>query len=138
MSVEYIYLLQTKRCISLNKNIYKIGKTTQQNLKRFGQYEPDSVLLHQTVCINCTNMERILLNIFTNKFKRVNYYGNEYFQGDWMEMRRIINIEIEKELNKCPPTNQNQPVQITNNADVDKKYIQNLNLSDVILDNCFR
>jgi len=30
---EYIYLLQTREFIKTNENIYKIGKTKQENLK---------------------------------------------------------------------------------------------------------
>lgn len=34
-STQYIYLLQEREFIKTNENIYKIGKTKQENCKRF-------------------------------------------------------------------------------------------------------
>ena len=35
--IGYIYLLQERECISLNKEIYQLGKTKQENIKRLKQ-----------------------------------------------------------------------------------------------------
>ena len=55
---QYIYLLQEREFIKTNENIYKVGMTKQENLKRLKQYPKDSVLLFQMICINCNDMEK--------------------------------------------------------------------------------
>ena len=60
MTYNYIYLLQTRECLAIRQNIYKIGKTTQPLLKRFKQYPKGAVLLHQTICVNCHTLEQQL------------------------------------------------------------------------------
>ena len=41
---QYLYLLQTREFINSGKPIYKVGRTTQENLKRLNQYPKDSRL----------------------------------------------------------------------------------------------
>ena len=35
---EYIYLLQTRESIANNEQVYKVGRTYQDELKRFNNY----------------------------------------------------------------------------------------------------
>lgn len=79
---EYIYLLHPYEFI--NNNIYKIGKTKQENLKRFNNYLKGSVLLYQTVCVNSDVTEKEILKLFKTKYNLMK--GYEYFQGDYNEM----------------------------------------------------
>ena len=97
MSSGYIYLLQPLRSITSNEDIYKIGKTKRDNFKRFNEYPIGSILLLQSSCNNCDVMEKILLKIFDEKFIKKKDYGREYFQGDLIEMKKIINYEIMNE-----------------------------------------
>ncbi len=60
----YIYLVQTCEYVGENKQIYKIGRTTQQGLKRFEQYPKGTKLITQTICHNCNDTEYKLLSIF--------------------------------------------------------------------------
>jgi len=94
MSSGYIYLLQPLRSITDNKNVYKIGKTKRNNYKRFNEYPSGSILLLQSSCENCDLMERKLLKIFDEKFIKKTDYGREYFEGNLIEMKKIINYEI--------------------------------------------
>lgn len=55
----YIYLLQEREFISLNKEIFKIGKTKQENLKRLKQYSKGSELIIQLQCENCDIIAKI-------------------------------------------------------------------------------
>ncbi len=87
---HYIYLLQEREFIKTNENIYKIGKTTQQNNERFKQYPKGSVLLLQTICSNCHSIEKELIKQFKNKFKQRNDIGIEYFEGNLQDMIHII------------------------------------------------
>ena len=99
MSSGYIYLLQPLRSITDNKNIYKIGKTKRNNYKRFNEYPVGSILLLQSSCKNCDLMETHLLKLFTERFVKETDYGREYFNGDLIEMKNLINSEIIKENN---------------------------------------
>ena len=45
MNTHHIYLLQAGEFVDKKETIYKIGKTTQDNLKRFASYPPRSILL---------------------------------------------------------------------------------------------
>ncbi len=106
MSHEYIYLLQEREFIKTNENIYKIGKTQQSNLKRFNSYPKGSVLLIQITCSNCKKAETELINLFSNKYKKRNDIGREYFEGNYKQMINDIvkittdDIEYFEENNK--------------------------------------
>jgi hypothetical protein len=88
--MEYIYLIQEREYIRLGENTYKIGKTKQEPGKRMGQYPKDSQMQTITRVDNCDIAEKELIKTFTEKFKRRKDYGNEYFQGDYVEMIDII------------------------------------------------
>ena len=64
----YIYLLQEREFISLNKKIFKLGKTKQENLKRLKQYSKGSKLIIQLQCENCDIIEKNLIIIFKESF----------------------------------------------------------------------
>ena len=121
MADNYIYLLQEREFIRLNENTYKIGKTETTNLTRFNQYPNGSRLIFQTICNNCHNIEKKIIKIFKNKFIQKKEYGNEYFNGNYMEMIDIIYNIIKNEDYEC----------IINNS---KEFNNNKN---VILPNTF-
>ena len=87
---EYIYLLHTREFITQNKLIYKIGKTKQLNATRFNNYPKGSELQFQIKCNNCDNLEKILIKEFQKKFIQQKEFGNEYFEGNYLEMIDII------------------------------------------------
>ena len=64
MKAEYVYLLQEREFIKTKENIFKVGKTKQENSKRFKQYPKDTILLLQTVCIDCDKTEKAILTAF--------------------------------------------------------------------------
>lgn len=92
----YIYLLRTRHF--KEENVYKVGQTSRENLKRVSEYK-GGLLLFQMICNNCKYMERVILKKFKKKFKQRNDEGTEYFQGDYKEMIDIIYSEIKNE--KC-------------------------------------
>jgi len=83
---EYIYLVQEREFIKSNEDIYKIGKSKQENLKRFNSYPNGSKLLFQCICTDCNKIERILIKLFREKYELQRYIGNEYFKGGYIEM----------------------------------------------------
>jgi Zinc-finger of C2H2 type len=98
MSNHYIYLIKPLRAITDNEPVYKIGKTTRSNFKRFTEYPPGSKFIQQTECMDCHTMERKLLNIFNREFKLRRDYGVEYFEGNYRKMLIIINRELNNEM----------------------------------------
>ena len=97
MAYAYIYLLKPLFSVTSNQDIYKIGKTSRINYKRFNEYPEGSILLLQSSCKNCDTMEKNLLKIFDEKFIKRTEYGREYFEGDITLMRDIVNEEIRNE-----------------------------------------
>lgn len=83
-------MLIEREFIKTGENIYKIGKSKQDNLKRFNQYPKQSKLLLQIVCDDCDELEKRLLKIFKEKYIHCRDIGNEYFQGDCEDMIQTI------------------------------------------------
>lgn len=84
---NYIYLLREREFIESNLNIYKIGKSTQENIKRFKQYPKNSELILQIECENCSVYEKDLINLFSLKYIKRTDLGLEYFEGNKDEMK---------------------------------------------------
>lgn len=103
VSAHYIYLLQEREFIKTNENIYKIGKTKQEHLKRFKQYPKGSRLLLQIICSNCDALELQLIKKFKQKFIHRGDIGAEYFEGDCVQMLQIIYNKI---IEQTQPNNQ--------------------------------
>lgn len=91
---NYIYLIQTREFKNMNENVYKIGKTKQDNLKRINQYPKGSQLLLQQICSNCDVLESLLIKEFRDKYIHRKDIGNEYFQGCCYEMIKDIHNKI--------------------------------------------
>ena len=96
-SINYIYLLQEREFIKTNENIYKLGKTKQENLKRLYNYPNGTQLIIQMICNDCDIIERQLLNIFTDKYIIQKDIGNEYFKGNYNDMIADIYNHIKNE-----------------------------------------
>jgi hypothetical protein len=100
MKIEYIYLLQEREFVKTNENIFKIGKTKQENNKRFLQYPKGSILLLQSSCIDCDALEKKIIKLFKEKYFHRKDIGNEYFEGFHLLMLIDINENIKEEINK--------------------------------------
>jgi hypothetical protein len=95
---NYIYLLQEREFVKNNEHIYKIGKTKQEKLKRYNKYPKGSHLLLHISCFDCDIIEKTILSIFKEKFIHKKDIGYEYFEGNYIDMMRIITNII---LNNC-------------------------------------
>ena len=69
---SYIYLLQEREFIKTKENIYKLGKTKQENLKRIQNYPNGTKLIIQLECENCDINEKNLIIIIIKQF--YNFY----------------------------------------------------------------
>lgn len=90
MEVKYIYMLKTRESVRMNENIFKIGKTEQQNFERFKAYPKGSILLFQSICKNCHECEKIIIKKFKEEFIHRIDFGNEYFEGDCNKMISML------------------------------------------------
>jgi hypothetical protein len=98
-NTNYIYLLQEREFLKTKENIFKVGMTTKLNHKRFNQYPKSSILLFQIICQNCKDIEKIIIEKFKNIFKIRKDIGNEYFEGDYLNMIDIIYTTVKQENN---------------------------------------
>ncbi len=89
---HYIYLLQEREFFNNKDNVYKLGKTTQELVKRFAGYPKGTVIILTINVIVSDESETHLLEIFREKFVSRNDYGTEHFQGDLMEMIKILHM----------------------------------------------
>jgi Meiotically up-regulated gene 113 len=99
MSEHYVYLFHTKEFVDAKEPVYKIGKSTQSNFKRFNQYNEGTIFHFQMSCHNCHDLEKKIIALF-----KINYelhYGREYFKGNYhcmvQDICRIIIDEKEEE-----------------------------------------
>lgn len=91
---ESIYLLQTRESIKNDEHVYKIGRTCQDELKRFNEYPKGSVLHLHVSCYNSVCVERRILERFNRQFRNDPVYGSEYFHGDLLQMLAIVCDEV--------------------------------------------
>lgn len=90
--IQYVYLLREREFIKTNEDIYKIGKTKQENLKRLSNYPNGTQLIYQTSCYNCDIFEKIIIEKLKLYFQHMKEIGNEYFKGNFNEMIYVIII----------------------------------------------
>ena len=83
---EYIYLIQERESIRCKDDIYKIGKTNQEPMKRMRAYPTGSKLWITIIVNDSTTAEKDLLALFREKFEQVKDYGAEYFKGNPADM----------------------------------------------------
>jgi hypothetical protein len=99
MKVHYVYLLKLREHIKSNENIFKIGKTTQLNSRRFIGYPKGSIVLFQIICSDCHKLEDNIKKFFKIKYEQMKEYGDEYFKGDYKDMIKDIFVLSDSCLN---------------------------------------
>jgi len=87
---QYIYLLQEREFVKTGELIYKIGKTKKDQYTRFNQYPKGSILLLHIKCNDCDCNEKDIIKLFKTKYKHKKEIGNEYFEGNYIEMMKDI------------------------------------------------
>jgi len=141
---EYIYLIREREFIKTNEQIYKIGKSKQENCKRTKSYPKSSILECVFRVDDCNQKEKDIISLLTTKYKRRRDIGNEYFEGDRNEMIKDIipitcNITIQITPNKTYESNPiykffNENYEITNDdsdiIQVNDVYIKYLELNN--------
>lgn len=77
-----VYLLQSPEF--LNTNVFKIGHSNSDDLKRCFSYGSKTILYYTRICQNSSFVEKKLIEGFNKRFKV--YKGREYFIGNINEM----------------------------------------------------
>lgn len=97
MTTNYIYLVHEREFATSNQNVFKIGKTKQENMKRIYQYPKGSILKLYIECQDCDKIETQLIKDFITKYHHRKDIGSEYFEGDFkqmvMDICNCINLE---------------------------------------------
>ena len=86
---EGIYLVHTRELLTLNEEIFKIGRSYNLD-NRVRQYPKKTKIICMVNCDNSVLCEKELMKIFKNKFIQKLDYGTEYFEGD----KTLMLIEI--------------------------------------------
>jgi hypothetical protein len=87
--MEGLYLIHTREFISTNKEIYKIGRSSNIE-NRVRNYPNGSNLLLSIISRNSIQCEKDLIKKFKLTFTQKQFYGNEYFEGDVDEMINMM------------------------------------------------
>ena len=95
---HYVYLIHPREHIRMNEPVYKIGRTTQTNIKRFKNYPKGSKLLLQVCCEDSCKCETSILKLFKEKYIQRREFGNEYFEGSFIEMMKDIHSIAMKDI----------------------------------------
>ena len=82
---SYIYLI---KIYPFSDNIFKIGRT--ENIKkRLADYKRYKIVF-VTSCINDVQSENEVLKLFRLKFTECKEMGNEYFYGEYQQMKKAM------------------------------------------------
>ena len=134
---HFIYLLREKQDIEDKLNIFKIGKSTQENTRRVKSYPSGSYLYLHIRCNDCHSMETKLINKFKNYFLLVR--GREYFKGDIHIMMDIIYSFIQTHVYETSYILENDDYKLTSgtleNDDNENKIIGTLEINELNVEN---
>lgn len=86
---EFIYIIHPREFIKSRENIYKIGRTIKPK-QRLSSYPKGSKVYLILPCLDSIEKEKQILELFNNEFIQRDDLGKEYFQGDVLEMSKLI------------------------------------------------
>jgi hypothetical protein len=115
MNEHKIYLLKTHLKTENDEYLYKIGRTTQQQLIRLSDYPKTYKLILTRACIDFIYIENKIITLFTKKYKKE--FKNEYFVGDENEMVNDINEIINNQQDNNSNSNNSNNNPSTTSAD---------------------
>jgi hypothetical protein len=85
--MQYVYLLIEREFLQSAVPVYKIGRTSQENNKRFLQYPKGSRLIFQINVTDSYFLEQEIISLFKHKYILRTDIGHEYFEGDVTNMQ---------------------------------------------------
>lgn len=93
----YVYILQEREFINSGQPIYKMGRTQQEDFRRFKNYPKGSKMEFYSPCVDCKYAENKIKTVFKEKFKQRTDIGTESFEGDINQMRDIMYKIVEQQ-----------------------------------------
>lgn len=87
-------MLREREFIASNQDIYKIGRSEQENCIRVVKYPKSSELISKNSCFDCHELENYLIKLFKHKYVQRSDIGAEYFEGDVIQMQNDICMAI--------------------------------------------
>jgi hypothetical protein len=96
MKVQYVYLIKLREFVKSGESVFKIGRTGQENFKRFYQYPKGSIIFFQIICNDSIEAEKEIMNEFEKKYILRKDIGNEYFEGNFINMMDDIYKIVKK------------------------------------------
>ena len=93
----FIYMIRTRASLNANENVYKIGKTHRSFNSRMSGYDKGyEIILVVPVASGILDIaERDILEHIGQHFKQRTDYGQEYFEGDRMQLvKRMIEVQF--------------------------------------------
>jgi hypothetical protein len=91
---QYIYMLREREFIASNQDIYKIGRSEQENCIRVVKYPKSSELICKNSCYDCHELENYMIKLFKQKYIQRTDIGAEYFEGNVIQMQNDICMAI--------------------------------------------
>ena len=91
-SPGHIYIFKLREHILLKQNVYKVGYTERNILKRLSEYPKESMCYFSINVLDCRNAELKMIKLFTKFFKNRTDIGREYFEGSVLDMIEKINL----------------------------------------------
>jgi len=86
----FIYLTHLREFINSNQEIYKLGKSGKLDRSRLYGYPKGSNTILTLFVKNHHKAEEELLQLFSDKFTKMNNIGREYFEGNLSDMLDTI------------------------------------------------
>lgn len=93
----YVYILREREFINSGQHIYKMGRTQQEDFRRFKNYPKGSKMEFYSPCVDCKDAENKIKTAFKEKFKQRTDIGTESFEGDINQMRDIMYKIVEQQ-----------------------------------------
>lgn len=88
----YIYLIRTRASLNVKENVYKFGKTSKPYSIRMNGYDKgyETILVLPIKLEMLDSLEIQLLEQLSSQFKKRDDYGNEYFEGNRLDICKLI------------------------------------------------
>ena len=92
----FIYLIRIRASVNIDEPVYKLGKTSNNFSVRMNGYDKgyETIVVLPISISKLDTLEILLLNKLEQKFRKRTDYGNEYFEGNYLEMCNIISSNI--------------------------------------------
>ena len=89
---RFVYLLQDCKYVDSNKKIYKLV-FDEAKIK-----SPNTIILFQMIFDHNILKQKQIINQFNNRFKQIEIFGNDYYQGNYNSMINLIHQNIKTEI----------------------------------------